>query len=63
MSNWWLAWAEQIARTLANSWIRSSQAGPCDDGANPASADRPAEPKAVLPKPTHSHDQTEMQGK
>jgi hypothetical protein len=41
MPNWWLPWAERIARVLAEAWLRSQPsrgpdpAVPADPAANP----------------------------
>ena len=51
MPNWWLPWAERIAVTLAEWWLRSRPGVP---GAGPRTppADRPAEFDPGVPPPS-----------
>lgn len=44
MPNWWLPWAERIARVLAEAWLRSRPADdnePAPPAADPASSGAP----------------------
>lgn len=34
MPNWWLVWAEHLARVLAEWWVRARSTDPGDDAAD-----------------------------